>query len=620
MKTRLSTVSRLSNFILFFLIILINLTDIQAQDSIAFFNFNDEIVITASRIPTSLPLVARSVIVITAKELKKMPIQSIQGLLQYIPSVDLQQRGPGGIQADLSIRGSTFEQTLLLVNGIKVNDPQTGHHNLNIPYSLADVERVEILKGPGSRIYGPNAFGGVVNIILKEGKTKNFSINLSGGDYQYFQGGVSLELPYKNLYTRFSASKSGSAGYRPSTDFDIFNFSSDISYVQDQNRINFSASYLEKKFGANSFYTSKYPNQWEEIKTLFLQSNWTYQNEKFLFKPILSWRIGEDEFLLKRDDPSFYHNLHKTNVYHAEIQSQYISNNGITTVSLDDNFETISSNNLGEHERNSIGATIEHQFQLEEKAKIIAGISGYSYSNQGTKFWPGVDFIYEFSNALKIHISANKAFRIPTFTELYYTSPANQGNENLYPEVSLSYEMGFNFRYEASQVTAAVFRRLEDRLIDWVLNLTDSIWYAQNLNRAKTNGFEISYKTNPRYFFPENPVTGLSINYTFLDRTLDSNDLISRYLVNYLRHQFITSIEHYLFWPKLLINWKLRYADRVNAENYFLTDVNISYQWKKIHLFLNTTNLFDKDYYEIPSIPMPGRWLKIGVTYKIGLN
>jgi len=619
MKILLTAISRLS-FYTFFLTVLFTTTGLRAQDSIAFFNFNDEIVVTASRIPTSLPLVARSIMVITAKELKKMPVQSIQELLQYIPSVDLQQRGPGGVQADLSIRGSTFEQTLLLVNGIRVNDPQTGHHNLNIPYSLADVERVEILKGPGSRIYGPNAFGGVVNIILKEGKTKNISLNLSGGEYQYFQGGASLELPYKNLYSRFSISKSGSDGYRPSTDFNIFNLSSDITYVQGQSRINFSASYLDKKFGANSFYTTKFPNQWEEVKTLFLQSNWTYQNEKFLLKPILSWRNGQDDFLLNRDNPDFYHNKHKTNVYHAEIQSQYISKNNITTVSFEDNFETINSNNLGKHERNSLGATIEHQFKLEERAKIIAGLSGYSYSNWGTKFWPGVDFIYEFNDGFQMHLSANKAFRIPTFTELYYTSPVNQGNENLNSEVSLSYEFGVNYQSGANSVTAAVFRRLEDHLIDWVLNFTDSIWYAQNLNQAKTNGFEFSYKTCPRYFFPENPVTGFSINYTYLDRTLESNDLISRYLLNYLRHQFITSIEHYLIWPKLLINWKLRYADRVNAENYFLTDVNISYQWKKIRLFLNATNLFDKDYHEIAFIPMPGRWIKLGVTYKFGLN
>ncbi len=619
---RRKNINRFIYYISFLLMLLLNIAALQAQDSdsIAFYNFDDEITVTASRIPTSLPLVARSVIVITAKELKQMSVQSVQELLQYIPSVDLQQRGPAGVQADLSIRGSTFEQTLLLVNGIRMNNPQTGHHTMNIPFSLDDIERVEILKGPGSRIYGPNAFGGVVNIILKEGKERKVSLNLSGGENRYYQGGASLQMPYKNLYSRFSYSTSASDGYHEATDFDIWNLASDISYIKDKNRFNFSASYLDKKFGANNFYSTAYSNQWEEVKTLFLQTNWTFQNEKILFKPILSWRLGEDDYLLKRDDPAFYHNRHTTNVYHAEIQSQIASKAGVTTISIDESYETIRSNNLGNHDRNAFGGTLEHQFQLEQGAKIILGISGYSYTGMMAKYWPGIDFVYDFSRNLQLHASANKGFRVPTFTELYYSSPVNMGNENLNSEISLSYEFGANYRVGSNQFNLAFFHRIEEDLIDWVLNPTDSIWYAQNLNKATTRGLEFGWQVNPQYYFPLNPFSSVGISYTLLDRSLNNFDFISKYALNYLRHQIIINFQHFLFVKTLQVNWALRYADRVNLDNYFLTDIKISYPWKQFRFFINATNIFNTDYYEIAFIPMPGRWIKAGLSYKLGFK
>jgi iron complex outermembrane receptor protein len=602
------------------IIIPLNTAVLTAQDTITFVNFEDQITVVASRIPTSLPLVARSVMVIDEKEIKKMPVQSVQELLKYIPSIDLQQRGPVGVQADLSIRGSTYEQTLLLVNGIRISDPQTGHHNLNIPYSLDDIERLEILRGPGSRIYGPNAFGGVVNIILKEGKERNVSVHLSGGDYHYYQGEASAELPYKNFYSRLSVSKSGSDGYRESTDFNILNFSSDFSYIKGKNRINLSASWLDKQFGANSFYTPAFPNQWEEVKTLFMQMNWTYQNRKILIKPIISWRKGNDDFLLKRDNPNFYHNTHETNVYHAEIQSQYTSEIGVTTVSLDRIYENINSNNLGKHDRNTLGGSIEHQFSIEKSSKIIAGISAYDYSKRGLKFWPGVDFIHEFTSNLRMHISVNKAFRIPTFTELYYSSPVNVGNKDLQSEVSLSYELGANYLFGAHRISSAVFRRLEDHLIDWILNPENNVWYAQNLSKAVTNGFELGWQINTGYIFSKTPITNIHLNYTFLDRDIDHNNLISKYVLNYLHHQLLLNIEHTFFLNGLYFNWNFRYADRVNADKYFITDFKISYKLNQFRFFATANNLFNTDYYEVQFIPMPGRWIKGGFIYNFKLN
>jgi iron complex outermembrane receptor protein len=126
-----------------------------------------DVIITENRMQTPFSESARSMYVITKSQLASLPVQSVAEALTYVPGVDIRQRGPMGIQTDIGIRGGTFDQTLILINGVKVSDPQTGHHSFNLPLNLDNIERIEVLKGQGARIYGQNAFNGAINIITK---------------------------------------------------------------------------------------------------------------------------------------------------------------------------------------------------------------------------------------------------------------------------------------------------------------------------------------------------------------------------------------------------------------------------------------------------------------------
>jgi vitamin B12 transporter len=138
---------------------------------------------------------SRVVTVIKKDEIAGLPVQSLQDLLEYVMSVDLRQRGPNGVQADISIRGGTFDQIMILLNGINYTDPHTGHHNLNIPVDLESIDRIEILEGPGSRVLGPNAFSGAINIITGTGEKTGANLLFSGGQYGYLaqSGDVTLK-------------------------------------------------------------------------------------------------------------------------------------------------------------------------------------------------------------------------------------------------------------------------------------------------------------------------------------------------------------------------------------------------------------------------------------------
>ena len=113
----------------------------------------DEVSVTASRAPLAESQQARMVTVLSREDIAQAPVQSINDLLKYVASVDVRQRGPVGAQTDVSIRGGNYEQITILLNGVNINDPQTGHNAFDFPCDIADIERIEVLEGPAAHIY-----------------------------------------------------------------------------------------------------------------------------------------------------------------------------------------------------------------------------------------------------------------------------------------------------------------------------------------------------------------------------------------------------------------------------------------------------------------------------------
>ena len=255
----------------------------------------DEIEVSAQRSPALYSQVARIISVIGRKEIEAAPAQSIQELLEYVAGVDVRQRGAEGVQADVSIRGGTFDQTLILLNGINITDPQTGHHNLNLPISLNQVERIEVLEGPAARIYGPNAFSGAINIVTKQLGEKNIKLSFGGGSFGFFDAGLSGSFKTGELNHSVAVNRKSSKGYIDNIDFVISNIFYSNQINIEKGRFSFQVGAAEKGFGANSFYTPKYPNQYEETKTLFTSVKWE-SSSKFHLTPVVYWRRHQDRF------------------------------------------------------------------------------------------------------------------------------------------------------------------------------------------------------------------------------------------------------------------------------------------------------------------------------------
>ena len=587
------------------------------QDSLTVFNLDENIVVTASRIPTNFPSVARSIIVINQDQIQNSCANTIGQLLETSAGIDLQQRGDNGVQADLNIRGATFEQSLILIDGIKMSDPQTGHHAMDLPLTVNDIKKIEILKGQGSRLYGPNAFGGVINIITKNASVTEVSISNFLGYHKFYERDFSILVPIGNGGHRFSIVQKASDGYRENTDFNIRTASYGFNYVLGKHELSLFSGFMDKKFGANNFYHSAFPNQWERTQTSTGKAGVTGELLSLNYSGNLFWRYHTDEFMLNRENPSFYHNRHYTHVYGLDFHLSKFNLFGNTSIGGETIKETIESNNLGSHRRLKSGLFFEHQASIKNM-HITLGSTLYHYTDWGWQAWPGLDLSYQISDQTNLYASVGYAFRAPTFTELYYSDPANQGNINLKAEKGWNYELGWRFNNAFLFTNMALFRREGKNLIDWIWQTPDSIWQAQNITEVNTNGFEFDLKYTNGFNTNLIGLNSARLSYTYLNSEKNLPSLISKYVINHLRHQAVLGMDFYIFSRSLTLNTKYRYEDRIHFDEQFLLDANINWQigkYFKIHL--DATNILNHIYEDFHSVPLPGRWIKTGMSFRI---
>ncbi|MHB8336582.1 MAG: TonB-dependent receptor plug domain-containing protein [Ignavibacteriaceae bacterium] len=581
------------------------------------YNLND-VIVTASRVPLTFSDLTRDVVVIDKEEIKKLPVSSVQELLQYVLGLGLEQRGIDGVQSDVTIRGGNSEETLIMIDGVSINDPQTGHHNLNLPVPLQDVQKIEILEGPGSSIYGANAFSGVINIITKKGNDKSLSLGAEGGENGYYKGSIYMAYPFGIINNHFAVSKKKSDGYIHNTDFDITNFSYGVSLNTKAGMMNLFFGYDDKKYGANSFYSVLFPNQWEHTTTKLLSLTGDIGTSNFILSPKIYWRRNDDSYLLDYTNPPFYHNIHQTNIYGAELQASIISGIGTTSFGGDYNSDNIKSNNLGDHSRERKGFFAEQTFSSIQDLTIIANGFAYDYPTIGWKFWPDLDLGYNVTKNFRVFGTIGRAFRIPSYTELYYTSPTSMGNPNLVYEETTDYEVGMNFNHPLYSAKISLFRKEGKNLIDWVRENNNQPWTATNIATLNTNGIELSFMLQTDKLIHDFPVNQINISYSYLNSGKNTMQFQSQYLLDYLRHQLIISVDN-TWWYGIRQNWEVRYDDRVNFEDYFLVDTQISKEFDQFEVFVKATNLFNKPYSEISGIPLPGRWVTAGVQENFSL-
>ncbi len=575
----------------------------------------DGVVVIGSRLPLGSAGARHTVATVELRDIEQSPARSVEEMLQTVAGVDVRQRGQFGVQADVGIRGGSFEQTLVMINGIKMIDAQTGHHNFNIPLTDADIERIEILKGPGSRQYGPNAFNGAVNIVTKKHDTQFARIDVMGGEHGLWEGLVSTGLPLGGLTNSISFSQKKSDGYRENTDFDITTVAAAAGLgTTDAGAVNASVNFVEKKFGANGFYSTKYPNQWEHTKTFIAALGGTIAAGSPLAVNAF-FRRNTDYFILKREDPQFYENTHTTNSYGGEAQASFQSGAGLTALGADAAKDEIESTRLGSHNRERASMFAEHQIDLHSGLTLEFGASAQWYSDWQWNLSPGIDLGYQAADRVRLYASVGKSFRVPTYTELFYSDPTTLGNANLKPEQAWTYEIGSAWTGETIGIAAAVFYRRGFDLIDFARTSASAPWAANNISEANTSGADLSM-TLPLVRYAS-VLEELRLSYTYANIAFATDGGTSRYVLDNVRHHAVGTLA--AAWTSAVHqSVTVRYEDRLGFTAKTLVDTRLGYRFSSFEVYGEITNAFNESVIDIVGTPLAGRWARAGASLRLG--
>ena len=579
----------------------------------------EPIIVTAVKTPAGFSRNLRSLEIIETDQIENAPVHSVPELLEYALGVDIRTRGVYGVQADVSVRGCYFEQVLILINGVRVNDPQTGHHNMDLPLTLRDIERIEILRGGGSSVYGANAFAGVINIITKRPESKKkVELEVLAGEYALLKKGLTIVYPLGIFNNRFSFERQASSGYRPQTDFETLTFYFDSLIEFEKGLFACSFGYIDKNFSAGNFYSNLTSQETEHTDTRLVSVKGELEVGILTVKPLVYYRRHWDKFKYKYG-LSWYTNCHVTHSYGGEVRVNFDFSFVKAVLGGEISEQEVFSTNLGSHFRLSQALFLELEPKLSEKIILNFGLRGDHYQNWGWQASGAFDLGYLITPSFKLKSSVNRSFRIPTFTELYYQSAGNIGNENLIPEKSWSYEAGVDFVQDWLYSGISFFRREGGDIIDWIRTSQAVPWECKNLEDLNMNGVEIFTKMDLKKLNELCPVSRLSIGYTYLYSEKKRGDLISKYALDYLKNQFSSEIDFML--PLGMIQTvKLSYEERISQEGYFLLDSKISKKIERdgfsVEFFVETTNLLDVVYTEAGGIPMPGRWTQAGMGFE----
>lgn len=579
----------------------------------------DEVTVSESKISLPFSQKYRSIEIISSEAIIESGARNIIDILQQVSGVDIRRRGSAGTQADLYIRGGGFDQTLLLIDGMKMDDIQTGHHTLNLLLPIHLVERIEIIKGPAARIFGQNAFNGAINIVTKkiiEDDDNQFEVflgDVSYGSYEKFNFSINSKLTIKDNYSSlFTYSRNKSNGYRYNTDFsnEFLFFKSEIK--TSKNPINILSGFTEKKFGANGFYASPSAvDQYEETQSSFFGITSILQRDNLLFKPKIYWRRSQDEYIYVRNNPSIYRNLHISNKIYFDFDFINFFESSNLNFGLNFSKSFISSNNLGKHERFTSTFYSDYTFRSKNKKfKFSPGFSISHFSDLSFHFFPGFDIGFDLNENLNLYANYGKTYRIPTYTDLYYTDRNTIGNPALDPEHAISNEIGVKFISDKIEISSSYFYRKSSNIIDYVKENDDEKWQATNIRNLNTNGFDFDLTL---VFLKKNSIN-IAYNYLF-DKSFVEEINFSRYSLNSLRHQLNTRLI-LKYSKKVSQSFIYKFGQRSNNTSHRVFDTNISYEISDgNYFFINVNNLFNESYYETNLVPMPGRNFLFGLMF-----
>lgn len=600
-----------------------------------------EVTVSGTMAPLTQLQSARIVSVLSRQDIEQAAVQSINDLFKLVTGVDVRQRGGFGIQTDISIDGGTFDQVTLLLNGIDIGNPQTGHLSADFPVSISDIERIEVLEGAASRVYGGQSFGGAINIVTKHESGRSLELAARGGSFGTGEGEARFSLATGKVSNRISGGGGRSDGGTLNSSWRKGQLFYQGDYEDSSFKLDWQFGFSKKSYGANTFYSANYPDQYERNQRLMTSVS-AETKGRFHFTPQVFWNRSYDNFELVRGT-TFGENFHRSDVYGVKTGGHFDWKLGKTAVSALLRHENILSTNLGcnlrpegsfytwSDNRTTVSFSLEHNILLR-RWTISAGLmaSMTSAIDHRFRFYPGIDVAYRPTSRWKLLFSYDKGFRLPTFTELYYKSPTHEGNRDLKAEHNHSLSLGAEHRWSGAEASVKGFYHRGTQMIDWVMYSADDIFHTASFDLDNV-GVQVQGKMAfPELLGRDTWMRSLSMGYTYIHQTKhDAEGVVkSNVAMEYLRHKFVASLSHRIY-NRLSMSWDFRWQERVGSyvssgklvgyHPYAMLDAKMQWDAPRYQLFVQATNITNHRYYDLGSVPQPGIWVMAGARFRLSL-
>ncbi len=624
----------------------------------------DTIDVSVSQVPLKISETGRNITILTAEDLAAIPATSIDEMLQTVPGLEVQSRGGFGTQGDILLRGSTFTQVMMLIDGMKMNDPLTGHFNSNIPVTPAEIERIEIYRGAAAAMYGADAVGGVINIV-----TKTFSANtqienkqsgsLSYGEHEFVRGQYGFNKRGENwsLGAGIAVSQSEGEAYPEkvidstmtldayNSFFDIKTLGASAAYRFSEGlAIRFRTAYDHRDFDARYYYTTSPFDKSTEVV-----SNW-YNHLQLARVATASstdvnfaYKNNSDEFVFSPDFSST--NNHTTEFLNLTINHlQELSSKVTLKIGAQADQRKIDSNDRGMHDNYHFGLYAMGVYQQAGLNLTLSLRSDYD-DNYELEFSPQANVSYVLPSMV-LRGSIGRSIRAADYTERFVsnnltnlTPGRSLGNPDLLAERSWSEELGLDYFVNSNwTIKSTAFARQSTNLIDYILTNEADIgrisesgslqeradyFFAQNISAVSTLGFEL--ESELRISLSGRAHLLWNIGYTYLDTTNDE-ETVSVYISSHAKQLFTTRLrfEHERFELGISGLYKQRegrVATAISSElgdSYSLWNVRLGLPiTADFGLNLQVQNLFDTAYQNILGAQMPSRWIMGGISWSL---
>lgn len=619
--------------------------------------------VTGSRAPLAQSQAARMVTVLSREEIAQAPVQSVNDLLKYAVGIDVRQRGTFGSQTDVSVRGGTQEQITILLNGINICDPQTGHNVLDLPVQLSEIVRIEVLEGPAGRTYGTSSLVGAINIVTRPDRKQGADVALETGSYGYGKASMRANIKQGHWNNQLSGSYSRSDGYsraasgKLNTDYSGSKAFYQGEYDDEQVRLSWHLGLADKGWGSSTFYASpkwQADDQYEHTTKLFTAIQAETKKGIIHFQPSIYWNQHRDRYEGYRNQPErMKYNYNRCDVYGVNLNSYFDWIAGRTAFGAELRNEDLVSGNLGETlfqthhisgtnrdytlgiNRTNISAHLEHNIILK-RLTVSAGFVAVksSWSSMNMSIYPGIDASYWIlgdkhkSTKMKVFASYNSSLRLPSFTEMYYKLQGYAADPHLKPEEMQAVEIGAQFVSKTVEAKASLYHHHGKNMIDWIMDTSqgeNSIWKSVNHTKINSYGLETNLRLNLQLLMSRQNVLksfGLSYSYINQDKDLEPN-IVSQYALEYLKHKLVASLQLNI-WHRLSVGLHWRWQDRVGTYTdfkgevksyrpYSLLDAKLTWNADNYKIYAEANNVLNyKDYVDYGNVPQPGTWIVVG--------